>query len=160
VGDTLAHFHCTLARGRRDQVPYSPATGTGEECQFSLIQRTRPARTDNRFEHRNRVNRGQPLRFRHRFPLASPRCPLLSSPLMTTTLSYAHGTSLTPLLGDTIGENLRRTVERFPDRDALVVCHQNYRASYRQLWDAVAEIARGLLALGVQKGERVGIWSP
>jgi fatty-acyl-CoA synthase len=79
---------------------------------------------------------------------------------MTTTLSYAHGTSLTPLLGDTIGANLRRTVERFGERDALVVRHQNYRATYRQLWDQVAEVARGLLTLGVQKGERVGIWSP
>ena len=46
-----------------------------------------------------------------------------------------HGTSATPLLGETIGENLRRTVERFGDRDALVVRSQNYRATYRQLWD-------------------------
>ncbi len=76
------------------------------------------------------------------------------------TQSYAHGTSTTPLLGETIGENLRRTVERFGDRDALVVRSQGHRASYRQLWDATTAIARGLIAHGVQRGDRVGIWSP
>ena len=79
---------------------------------------------------------------------------------MTPALSYAHGTSATPLLGETIGENLRRTVERFGDREALVVRSQDYRATYRQLWDATTQVARGLLALGVEKGDRVGIWAP
>ena len=51
-------------------------------------------------------------------------------------LSYAHGTSPTPLLGQTIGDNLRATVERHGDREALVVCSQSYRATYRELWDA------------------------
>jgi fatty-acyl-CoA synthase len=74
--------------------------------------------------------------------------------------SYAHGTSSVPLLGETIGENLRRTVERFGDRDALVVRSQGYRATYRELWEAVTEIALGLLAHDVGKGDRVGIWSP
>ncbi len=73
--------------------------------------------------------------------------------------SYAHGTSLTPLLGQTIGDNLRDTVERFPDSETLVVRSQDYRATYRQLWDATTEAARGLLALGVAAGERVGIWA-
>ena len=75
-------------------------------------------------------------------------------------MSYAHGTSSVPLLGETIGENLRRTVERFGDREALVVRHQGHRATYRELWEAVGLAARGLLAHGVQKGDRVGIWSP
>ncbi len=75
-------------------------------------------------------------------------------------LSYVHGASAIPLLGETIGENLRRTAERFPDGEALVVPHQNYRATYRQLWDQTAIVARGLLARGVNKGDRVGIWSP
>ncbi|WP_394826058.1 AMP-binding protein [Pendulispora albinea] len=77
-----------------------------------------------------------------------------------TRPSYAHGASDIPLLGETIGENLRRTVERVPGRDALVVRAQGYRATYRQLWNATTEFARGLMALGVKAGDRVGIWSP
>jgi fatty-acyl-CoA synthase len=76
------------------------------------------------------------------------------------TLSYAHGACAVPLLGETIGANLRRTVERFPERDALVVRHQKYRANYRRLWESVEQAARGLLAQGVEKGERIGIWAP
>src|SRR2546426_8242099 len=74
--------------------------------------------------------------------------------------SYIHGPSLTPLIGETIGENLRRTVERFGDREALVVRWQGYRATYRQLWDETTTLARALIASGVQKGDRVGIWAP
>jgi fatty-acyl-CoA synthase len=74
--------------------------------------------------------------------------------------SYVHGTSDVPLLGETIGENLRRTAERFPDREALVVPYQGYRATYRELWEQTGLVARGLLARGVKKGDRVGIWSP
>jgi fatty-acyl-CoA synthase len=76
------------------------------------------------------------------------------------TLSYEHGTATVPLLGETIGENLRRTVERFGDREALVVRHQRYRATYRELWAQVGLAARGLIARGVQTGDRVGVWSP
>jgi fatty-acyl-CoA synthase len=74
--------------------------------------------------------------------------------------SYVHGTSTTPLLGETLGQNLRRTVERYPEREALVVVSQGYRATWRQLWDATTQVALGLLAFGVEKGDRVGIWSP
>ncbi|MGE5277438.1 MAG: AMP-binding protein [Acidobacteriota bacterium] len=74
--------------------------------------------------------------------------------------SYSHGASPIPLLGETIGENLRRTVERFGDREALVVRHQGYRATYRQLWEQVGLAARGLLARGARRGDRVGIWAP
>jgi fatty-acyl-CoA synthase len=77
-----------------------------------------------------------------------------------SSLSYAHGASAVPLLGETIGANLRRTVDRFGDREALVVRHQGYRATYRQLWEQIEVAARGLLARGVQPGDRVGIWSP
>src|SRR6266550_5852562 len=74
--------------------------------------------------------------------------------------SYLHGQGLTPLLGETIGDNLRRTVERFGDREALVVRWQGYRATYRELWDQTATLARALIASGVEKGDRDGIWSP
>ena len=74
--------------------------------------------------------------------------------------SYAHGAVDTPLLGDTIGDNLRRTVERVPDQDALVVCHQGYRATYRQLWDSTTTLAKALLARGIAAGDRVGMWAP
>jgi fatty-acyl-CoA synthase len=75
-------------------------------------------------------------------------------------LSYASGVSALPLLGETIGDNLRRTVEEHGDAEALVVPHQGYRATYRELWDQVGLAARGLLARGVTKGDRVGIWAP
>src|SRR6476661_8718360 len=74
--------------------------------------------------------------------------------------SYLHGPSLTPLLGETIGANLRRTVERIGDREALVVRSQGYRATYRELWDQTTRLACALLASGVQPRDRVGIWSP
>ena len=74
--------------------------------------------------------------------------------------SYLSGPSSTPLLGETIGENLRRTVERCPEREALVCVHQGYRATYRQLWEETSRVARGLLVRGVRKGDRVGVWAP
>jgi fatty-acyl-CoA synthase len=77
-----------------------------------------------------------------------------------TAPSYVHGASTVALLGETIGENLRRTVERDGAREALVVRQQGYRATYRELWDQTTRAARGLLAHGVAKGDRVGIWSP
>jgi fatty-acyl-CoA synthase len=75
-------------------------------------------------------------------------------------LSYAHGTSRAPLLGQTIGDNLRATAQRHGDCDALVVCHQDYHATYRQLWDLTTRAARAFLSLGVQAGDRVGMWAP
>ena len=76
------------------------------------------------------------------------------------TLSYTHGASDVPLLGETIIQNLRRTVRRVPDHEALVVPHQRYRATYRAFWDQVNVVARALLGRGVAKGDRVGIWAP
>ncbi len=77
-----------------------------------------------------------------------------------TAPSYVHGPDPRPLLGETIGANLRRTVERHPDRDALVVRAQSFRATWTELWRLVDRAARGLLARGIERGDRVGIWSP
>ena len=74
--------------------------------------------------------------------------------------SYVHGAAEVPLLGETIGANLGWTVARYPDHDALVVPSQGFRASYRQLWDLTALLARALLARGIARGDRVGIWAP
>src|SRR5229473_3564178 len=79
---------------------------------------------------------------------------------MMAELSYVHGASDTPLLGETIFHNLRRTTARFGDREALIVSHQNHRSSYDQLVQQSEQVARGLLSRGVRKGNRVGIWSP
>ena len=75
-------------------------------------------------------------------------------------LSYVHGASSKPLLGEPIFSNLRRTAARFGDREALVVVQQGYRATYSDLVKQCEEVARGLMARGVTKGDRVGIWSP
>jgi fatty-acyl-CoA synthase len=75
------------------------------------------------------------------------------------TASYAFGSSTLPLLGQTIGDNLRQTAERHPDADALIVRTQGVRLTYRQLWDRTTAAARGLLAWGVRVGDRVGVWA-
>src|SRR5438067_226795 len=75
-------------------------------------------------------------------------------------LSYVHGASDVPLIGETIGARFDRMAERFADRDALVVRHQGIRWSYRELRERADAFAAGLLALGLERGDRVGIWSP
>src|SRR6476646_6654092 len=74
--------------------------------------------------------------------------------------SYSHGTSDTPLLGDTIGVNFARTAARFADRPALVSRHQDVRLTYAQLDAAIDAAAAGLLRFGIRAGDRVGIWAP
>ena len=78
----------------------------------------------------------------------------------SAALSYTSGTGTVPLLGETIGENLRRTAERHADREALVDVAAGGRWTYREFDVAVDEVARGLLARGIAKGDRVGIWAP
>jgi fatty-acyl-CoA synthase len=72
--------------------------------------------------------------------------------------SYAQGPAL-PLLELTIGEQLRQTAERHPDRDALISRHQNRRFTWAELDAAVDEWAQGLLGMGLEPGDRVGCWS-
>lgn len=76
------------------------------------------------------------------------------------TLSYACGLSDKPLLGITIGDMFDQVVEKYPDNEALIVRHQNIRYTYRQFKEVVDECARALLALGIKKGDRVGVWAP
>ena len=75
------------------------------------------------------------------------------------TQSYVHGASPTPLSGETIGRLLRRVVLEGPDRPALVTRHQGVRWTYAELLSRSEDLAIGLQALGLKKGDRVGIWS-
>ena len=74
--------------------------------------------------------------------------------------SYVHGVSDTPLIGETIGVHFDRIATRFAAGDALISRHQQIRWSYGELKQRVDAFAAGLLALGLEPGERVGIWSP
>lgn len=76
------------------------------------------------------------------------------------TLSYVHGASNKNLLGETIGGNLKRIVEKFGNSEALVSVHQNYRATYKQFYEETGKLAKALLANNINNGDRVGIWAP
>ena len=75
-------------------------------------------------------------------------------------LSHARGTTTPPLQDCTIGQALDATVARHGDREALVVPHQGVRWTWRQLAQQADAVAAGLLAMGLQPGDRVGIWAP
>ena len=79
---------------------------------------------------------------------------------MDSMYAYTHGASSVALLGETIDENLKKTVAKYADQEALICSHQNYRATYKEFYDQVIQVAKGLMALGVKRGERVGVWSP
>jgi fatty-acyl-CoA synthase len=83
---------------------------------------------------------------------------------MTTTPailpSYDYGASDQPLLGETIGENFNRVATAHPDREALADLSAGRRWTYAELHRDVLALAHGLLRLGIDKGDRVGIWAP
>ena len=74
--------------------------------------------------------------------------------------SYASGTSDVPLIGSTIGAQFDAAAEKWADRDALIVCEQNICWSWSDLKQRVDDFAAGLMDLGLQQGDRIGIWSP
>ena len=76
------------------------------------------------------------------------------------TLSIAAGPTGAPLLEQTIGANLEATVDRFPDREALVVVHQGVRQTWAEFDATINEVAKGPMGIGIQAGDRVGMWSP
>ncbi len=77
-----------------------------------------------------------------------------------TSTSYASGDTAKPLLEETIGSAFDRTVAANADREALVVPFQGVRLTYGQLAEHVDRVARGLMGLGLDKGDRLGMWSP
>lgn len=76
------------------------------------------------------------------------------------TQSYSCGASNNPIIYETIGNYLNKVAERFPDTEALVVCHQDVRWTYSEFNSKVDDLAAGLLKLGINVGDRVGIWGP
>ena len=79
---------------------------------------------------------------------------------MKEKLSYTSGVCNQPLIGKTIGDLFDEIVDLYPDNEALVVPHQGIRLTYRQMKEQVDTCARALIAAGLEKGERAGIWAP
>jgi fatty-acyl-CoA synthase len=76
------------------------------------------------------------------------------------TQSYASLASSVPLMGDTIGVHFDKMAAKWADRDAVIMRHQNIKLSYGELKRQVDALAAGLLALGLQPGDRIGVWAP
>ena len=79
---------------------------------------------------------------------------------MANPTAYVHGSSLTPLIGETIGTNFDRIAATYPERDAVIVRHQDARWTYSEFADRVERLARGLIASGLQPGDRMGSGRP
>uniref|UniRef100_A0A8C2B1E9 Medium-chain acyl-CoA ligase ACSF2, mitochondrial n=1 Tax=Cyprinus carpio TaxID=7962 RepID=A0A8C2B1E9_CYPCA len=78
----------------------------------------------------------------------------------TLTTSYAHGISSHSLLSGTVDQCLKHTVERYPDREALVFMQDGMRKTFAQFYQDVEQTAAGLLAVGLKRGDRLGMWGP
>jgi fatty-acyl-CoA synthase len=132
--------------------------GTRSTCSspaaWSTVSRSTPraTRSDRRAEPAGRGILGN-----NRFPAPTPwRSPMPAEP----ALSYTAGETDIPLIEQTIGDNFDATVARFPDREALVDVEQGTRWTWAELKRDVDVAARGLVAAGIEKGDRVGIWAP
>uniref|UniRef100_A0A672J1Q0 Medium-chain acyl-CoA ligase ACSF2, mitochondrial n=1 Tax=Salarias fasciatus TaxID=181472 RepID=A0A672J1Q0_SALFA len=93
-------------------------------------------------------------------PSDGDRCIVGQSGPPSLTTSYVNGTSSTPLLPLTMSQCLDATVQRWPDREALVLQQDGIRKTFAQFQRDVDQVAAGLLALGLEKGDRLGIWGP
>lgn len=93
--------------------------------------------------------------------ISTPTQPLQggSGVVVTQVSSYVHGASAQPLIGETIGRFFDDACRRHADREALVVRHQGVRLTYAALRQRVDALACGLMRLGLEKGDRIGIWS-
>ena len=80
--------------------------------------------------------------------------------MTSLTQSYVHGASPVPLIGETVGVHFDKAAARWGDCDALIVRQQNVRWTYAELKRRVDAFAAGLIALGFEPGDRIGIWSP
>ncbi|XP_078588559.1 medium-chain acyl-CoA ligase ACSF2, mitochondrial-like isoform X2 [Branchiostoma floridae x Branchiostoma japonicum] len=76
------------------------------------------------------------------------------------THSYRHGLAATPLQGVTIGQKLQQTVQKFPNREMFVFKRGNVRRTFQQFFEECDQLAAGLVALGLKRGDRVGMWGP
>lgn len=74
--------------------------------------------------------------------------------------SYVNGTSTEPLIGLTLPQLIDQSAEKFPQNEALISCHQNIRKTFQEVKTDSEKLASGLLALGLEKGDRIGIWGP
>ncbi len=79
---------------------------------------------------------------------------------MSDRIAYAHGSSTTALMGETIGNNFDRMAATYADRDAVIVAHQDIHWSYAEFAARVDRVARALVASGLRPGDRMGIWAP
>ncbi|XP_047465245.1 medium-chain acyl-CoA ligase ACSF2, mitochondrial [Mugil cephalus] len=95
------------------------------------------------------------------FPAAARGIHVDYPPIIPTlTTSYVHGTSSTSLLSATVGEVLQNSVERWPDREAVIFLQDGVRKTFAEFQKDVDQAAAGLLAIGLQKGDRLGMWGP
>uniref|UniRef100_A0A8C8ZZ43 Medium-chain acyl-CoA ligase ACSF2, mitochondrial n=1 Tax=Prolemur simus TaxID=1328070 RepID=A0A8C8ZZ43_PROSS len=83
-----------------------------------------------------------------------------TSPLPIGGLSYIQGHTRIRLVSKTVGRCLDATAQRVPDREALVILHENMRLTFAQLKEEVDKAASGLLSIGLCKGDRLGMWGP
>ncbi|XP_055643372.1 medium-chain acyl-CoA ligase ACSF2, mitochondrial isoform X1 [Toxorhynchites rutilus septentrionalis] len=74
--------------------------------------------------------------------------------------SYIHHIGKHPLVYRNVGQHLRLAAEKYPNNEAIVSCHENIRLTYSEVLEKVDRLAASFYQLGLQKGDRIGIWAP